>query len=101
MQPPEGETTNMRRASQFTLIVAFLAFSWLVMMVVHELGHIVGAFCTGAIVEKVVLHPLAISRTDVGHNPHPLVVIWSGPILGSLLPLVMLLIVKPSGLRKL
>lgn len=70
-----------------------MAFSWLAMMVVHEFGHVVGAVGTGATVEKVVLHPLAISRTDVGNNPHPLPVIWAGPVLGSLLPLAMLLIV--------
>lgn len=75
MQPPEGETTNMRRIHQITLIVTFLAFSWLTMMIVHELGHVVGAIGTGATVEKVVLHPLAISRTDVGNNQNPLVVI--------------------------
>lgn len=77
----------MRRVPQVTLIVTFLAFSWLAMMVVHELGHVVGAICTGATVQKVVLHPLAISRTDVGNSRHPLVVTWAGPIFGSLLPL--------------
>lgn len=80
----------MRQAHQSLLIVTFLAFSWLVMMVVHEAGHVVGAVCTKATVEKVVLHPLAISRTDVGNNQNPLTVIWAGPVLGSLLPLVLL-----------
>ncbi len=67
------------------------------MMIVHELGHVVGAVCTGAIVKKVVLHPLAISRTDVGNNQHPIVVIWLGPILGSLLPLPLLAVVKKAN----
>lgn len=84
----------MRRAPQATLILTFLAFSWLAMMVVHELGHVIGAVCTGATVEKVVLHPLAISRTDVTNNQHPLVVIWTGPILGSLLPLAILAVCR-------
>lgn len=87
----------MRRVHQVTLIATFLTFSWLAMMVVHELGHIVGAFCMGASVEKVVLHPLAISRTDVSNNQHPLVVIWAGPIFGSLLPLAMLLIAQQAN----
>ena len=80
----------MRRFHQALLIITFLALSWLAMMVVHEAGHVAGAVCTGATVEKMVLHPLAISRTDVGNNQRPLVVIWAGPILGALLPLVML-----------
>lgn len=35
----------------------------------------------------VVLHPLTISRTDLAVNPHPLLVVWAGPVLGGLLPL--------------
>lgn len=34
----------------------------------------------------MVLHPTTISRTDVFPNPHPLFVVWSGPIVGSFLP---------------
>jgi hypothetical protein len=40
-------------------------------------------------VERVVLHPLTISRTDVSDSSCPLVVVWSGPIVGVLLPLVL------------
>jgi hypothetical protein len=78
---------TMRRIHQILLIVTCVAFSWLSMMVVHELGHVLGATCTGARVDKVVLHPLAISRTDVSENRHPLIVVWAGPVLGVLLPL--------------
>jgi len=65
-----------------------LVLSWLAMMIVHEAGHVIGARLTGGIVERVVLHPLAFSRTDVAPNPHPLVVVWSGPLLGVLLPAI-------------
>lgn len=58
------------------------------MMAVHELGHVVGAILTGGKVERVVLHPLAISRTDVSPNPNPAVVVWFGPIVGCLVPFV-------------
>jgi len=78
----------MKRVQQIVLIGTFLCFSWLAMQAVHELGHVLLAWFTGAEVVKVVLHPLTISRTDLGHNPHPLAVVWGGPILGSLLPLL-------------
>ncbi len=58
------------------------------MMAVHEFGHVLGAWYTGGTVRKVVLHPLTISRTDLVHNPDPLVVAWAGPLLGELLPLM-------------
>ena len=84
----------MKRLDQAVLIVSFLGFSWLAMQAVHELGHVLGARLSGAEVRRVALHPCIISRTDLGHNPHPLLVVWSGPIVGSVLPLLALLAVK-------
>lgn len=70
------------------LLFSTLALSWLLMQAVHELGHVGAAHLTGGHVEQVILHPLAFSRTDVSPNPHPLLVTWSGPLLGSALPLI-------------
>ncbi len=64
------------------------------MMVVHESGHVLAAWMSGGRVSRVVLHPLAFSRTELEHNPHPLFVVWSGPAWGSLLPLGMWLVVR-------
>jgi hypothetical protein len=77
----------LRRIRQILFISSALLLAWLWMQGVHELGHCIGAWATGGSVEKVVLHPLAISRTDIAPNPHPLVVVWAGPVAGSLLPL--------------
>jgi hypothetical protein len=81
----------MRRFHQVLLIGSFLPLCWLAMMAVHELGHVLGAKATGGTIEKVVLHPLTISRTDVSPNPNPLVVVWAGPLVGVVLPLGLLL----------
>lgn len=67
-------------------VASLLIASWLWFQIVHEAGHVLGAFATGGQVTKVVLHPLAISRTDVQGSNQPLVVIWAGPVIGSLLP---------------
>ena len=58
------------------------------MQAVHEFGHVIGAWTTGGRVARVVLHPLTISRTDLAENPSPLIVVWAGPVLGCVLPLV-------------
>jgi hypothetical protein len=76
-----------RRLEQALLIGSFIPLCWLAMMAIHELGHVVGAVATGGTVQRVVLHPLAISRTDVSPNPAPLLVVWSGPIVGVVMPL--------------
>lgn len=82
------QTCGMHRLEQIVLIGSFLPLCWLGMMAVHELGHVLAAQLTGGTVTAVVLHPLAISRTDVSPNPHPLVVAWGGPVAGVLLPVL-------------
>jgi hypothetical protein len=77
----------MARIGQIILVTTFFAFSWLAMQAVHECGHVLAAIATGGRVQKVVLHPLALSRTDVVPNPHPLAVVWAGAIFGSVVPL--------------
>lgn len=78
----------MRQFHKLLFAMCVLALSWLGMMAVHELGHVVGAMVTRGSVERVVLHPLSISRTDVSPNPVPGVVVWLGPILGCVIPLL-------------
>lgn len=62
------------------------------MQAVHETGHVLGAWLSGGQVARVILHPLTISRTDLMQNPHPLVVVWAGPIFGCLMPLTLWLV---------
>ena len=76
----------MKRLHQVLLIGRFLPLCWLAIQAVHELGHVNWANTSGGTVEKVVLHPLTISRTDVSPNPRPLFVGWGGPIVGVSLP---------------
>ena len=59
------------------------------MQVVHESGHVLAGWLTGGDVQRVVLHPLTISRTDMGANPSPLIVCWAGPIVGAGGPLIL------------
>jgi hypothetical protein len=59
------------------------------MQVIHEAGHVTVARLTGGKVIKVILDPRTVSRTDIGHNPHPLAVVWGGPIIGSVFPVLL------------
>lgn len=78
----------MTRLNQALFNISILGLSWLGMMAVHELGHVVGAWFTGGVVSRVVLNPLTISRTELSENPSPRQVAWAGPILGTLIPLM-------------
>ena len=77
---------ELQRFHQVVFLFSVVALSWFAMMAIHELGHVAGAVVTGGQVERVVLHPLTISRTDVKPNPNPLLVVWAGPLLGCMLP---------------
>jgi len=79
------------------LAVLSCMVSWLAMQIVHECGHVMHAVASGATVTKVILSPLSISMTDVSPNPHPLFVVWGGPLWGCLLPLMMYLLVQRIG----
>lgn len=79
----------MKRLYQSILIGSSVPGCWLGMQAVHEFGHVLGAWLTGGRVARVVLHPLTISRTDLVDNPQPLAVVWAGPLLGVLLPLLL------------
>jgi hypothetical protein len=83
------QQANMKSALRSAAVLFALLFSWFAMQAVHELGHVLAAWATGGTVERVVLHPLTISRTDVSPNPRPLIVAWAGPIVGVLIPLSM------------
>jgi hypothetical protein len=84
----------MDRFFQILLITSFFALSWLSFMVVHEFGHVATAWLSGGSVSRVVLHPMQISWTAFTRNPHPQLVAWGGPLLGSLLPLGFLAVAR-------
>src|SRR6266542_4386859 len=80
--------TQVSRLHQIVLIASTVLGSWLGMQVVHESGHVLGACITGGRVGRVVLYPLTFSRTDLVHNPSPLIVVWAGPVIGVVVPLL-------------
>lgn len=83
---------SAQRLNQFVLICSLGWLSWLGMMLVHEAGHALAALCTGGHVERIIWHPLALSRTDVRPSPSPLIVVWGGPVFGSSAPLLAMFI---------
>ena len=87
------QSIQMQRTHQLVFVSSLLAVCWLGMMATHELGHVIGALLTQGTVERVVLHPLSISRTDVSPNPCPSIVVWLGPIIGCVIPAVVCVVI--------
>lgn len=87
--PTTGDRKPHRQWDRAILVVSTILASWLAMQMVHEFGHVAGAWVTGGRVARVALDPLGFSRTDLSSNPRPLAVAWAGSVLGVLLPLAL------------
>lgn len=84
----DSSTKNFNRRSlgaRLGFIAALAPASWLSFLWSHEFGHVLGAWFTGGEVQRVFLHPLVFSRTDVSPNPSPFLVAWAGAGFGPLI----------------
>jgi hypothetical protein len=59
---------------------------WYGMMAAHELGHVVSTVVNGGTIDAVNLVPWAISQTMRHGSSAPIVDIWAGALVGSVLP---------------
>lgn len=73
-----------KRALVSTLI---LYASWMGMLLVHELGHVLHALVSGGRVAAIKMPLFGFSQTLVQLNPHELLVAAGGPVWGILIPL--------------
>ena len=71
------------RAFQLTVIALL---SWSLMLLFHEGGHLLGGFLSGAKLQDYDLVPWRLPYSIHSPDPHPLITLWSGPILGVLFP---------------
>ncbi|MGB7347868.1 MAG: M50 family metallopeptidase [Pirellulaceae bacterium] len=59
-----------------------LLWAWLCMTLLHELGHIAVGCAAGGNLSGYELRPWHLPRSLFSTNPHPLLTLWAGPILG-------------------
>lgn len=83
-----------RTPARFVRVLMFLlplaGLTWLSSMLIHEMGHVLAAIGTGGKLAVVDVRPWRFSTTLVSPNPFPSVVVWSGLLMGWLVPLVSL-----------
>lgn len=80
------------------LLPLLLYAGWLAMMAVHEAGHVLHAWASGGVVERISIPLLGFSQTFYSVNPRPGFVAWGGPVWGSVIPLVLLAGVRVARL---
>ena len=70
--------------------LALLPLCWIAMMAIHEASHIAVALYYGAGIEHVHFPLFGFSYTTYDYRPKPLVIAAAGPVLGCVLPLLLL-----------
>lgn len=81
----------MSRVARFG---ALLVASWCVMATTHEAGHVVGGWLCGGTLQEARLYPWELPYSTFEPDPHPLVTLWCGPVLGVLVPLAVAAVVR-------
>lgn len=71
-----------------------VGLSWQLMMVFHEVGHVLQGWLTGARDAAAIFPPFGFSRTEFAVNPHPLPTTWGGAFWGCILPLAILAVAR-------
>lgn len=57
------------------------------MVITHECGHIIGGLASGATLTDYDLAPWRMPYSLHSPDPHPLITLWAGPILGVAVPI--------------
>ena len=64
----------------------------------HESGHLIGGWLCGGTLKNADLLPWHLPYSLFDPDPHPLVTLWCGPILGVLIPLIAALLIRQSAM---
>jgi hypothetical protein len=75
--------TGRRRLARFVLL---LVAGWCVMTVTHECGHIACGWLGGGTLREADIAPWGLPHSHFEPDPHPLLTLWGGPVLGVLVP---------------
>lgn len=75
-----------RPARRIVWFVLMLAAAWYTMVLTHEFGHICCGWLSGGTLAAADLRPWALPWRRFKPDPHPLVTLWGGPVLGVVVP---------------
>ena len=90
--------SGVAKLGRWFKFAGLLPASWCVMTTVHELGHIVCGLAGGAKLTSFDLWPWHLPYSLFEPDPHPLLTLWGGPIVGVVVPVALAAIVRVPSL---
>lgn len=91
MSSPVSSSRLPIRTVRFAIL---LAASWIAMTFLHETGHILGGWCCGGTLTSADLIPWHLPYSIFDPDPHPLVTLWCGPVLGVVIPVGLAMVIN-------
>lgn len=88
-----NSSSGLKRWLVFALV---MVAAWVAMTFTHECGHLVGGWISGATLADCDLVPWRMPYSLHSPDPHPLVTLWAGPILGVAVPVVVAAVFRSS-----
>ncbi|MBL8814362.1 MAG: hypothetical protein JNM43_29610 [Planctomycetaceae bacterium] len=85
---------RMQSVRQWAIALLIVGLAWSIMVMTHEAGHLVGGWCGGAVVKDYDLRPWRLPYSMFEPDPHPLLTLWAGPLLGVTVPIVLALMIQ-------
>lgn len=80
--------------SRWLQLIALLIAGWCVMTFTHEAGHLVGGWLGGGTLQHAELRPWHLPHSLFEPDPHPLLTLWCGPLLGVVVPVIVALLIR-------
>lgn len=80
-------------------LLLLLIFSWCIMLLTHEIGHILGGWLSGATLKDYDLRPWRLPYSIHAPDPNPLITLWAGPLFGVVAPLVIAMFIRRPSVR--
>lgn len=74
--------------AQLRLLLLLLLASWCVMVLTHEIGHLLGGWLGGGRLVECDLAPWRLPYSFHNPDPRPKLTLWAGPLVGVLAPLL-------------
>ncbi|QDU94673.1 hypothetical protein [Lignipirellula cremea] len=84
----------MTLGKRLAAFAVMLGASWCMMTFTHEMGHLIGGWASGAELRRADLRPWKLPYSIFSPDPHPLITLWAGPLLGVLVPVAMAWLVR-------
>lgn len=80
--------------ARLATFILLLIVGWCLMATVHELGHLLCGWASGAQLLQAELRPWRLPYSLFSPDPYPLITLWGGPLIGIAVPVLLAVLIR-------